>query len=72
VLSPNLAGELVYLERRQRGVWQPVASQRLSATSTFRFTIHHQIPGTYTYRVSKPADDDHAAARSPTRTLRVG
>lgn len=65
------AGTTVYLQRLVNGSWTTVTSKTLSSTSTYSFTIKPSSRGTYYYRVYKPADTDHLAGYSPTRSFQV-
>ncbi|MBA2529873.1 MAG: S8 family serine peptidase, partial [Euzebyales bacterium] len=71
-VAPAHAGHSVSLQRRgSDGVWRRISRTRLSSTSGYRFTVKPTSRGTYTYRVVKPADADHARGTGPVRTLRV-
>ena len=72
-MSPNLAGKTVHLQKRVGGRWVDVsgANQRLSPTSTYRFSIRPASRGTHTYRVRVPAYAPYAQGFSPSRTLTV-
>ncbi|SCE80874.1 type VII secretion-associated serine protease mycosin [Micromonospora mirobrigensis] len=70
-VAPAHAGQAVYLQRLVSGVWKTETSKALSSTSAYAFSIKPPARGTYSYRVYKPADSDHAAGYSPTRTVTV-
>jgi hypothetical protein len=69
-VKPNHASRTVVLERQVGGVWQRAASQQLTSSSTYRFSIRRATAGTVPYRVVAPADADHARGVSATRTVR--
>jgi len=48
-----------------------VASTRLSRASTYTLKAKPPSRGTFSYRVLKRADPDHASATSPTLTVTV-
>jgi hypothetical protein len=68
---PGHAGQKVYLQRLVDNAWQTVTYKYLASNSTATFTFSRSTPGTYYYRIYKPADSDHIAAKSATMTLRV-
>ncbi|HEX2357747.1 MAG TPA: S8 family serine peptidase, partial [Micromonosporaceae bacterium] len=70
-VAPGHAGHRVYLQRLANGAWVTASSQLLPSTSTYAFTIKPGARGTFYYRVYKPADTDHLAALSATRSMRV-
>jgi hypothetical protein len=70
-VSPNHAGQTVYLQRYYSGAWHNAVSKALSSSSTASFAFAKSTAGTYTYRVYKPADADHVASYSVTLTLKV-
>jgi hypothetical protein len=70
-LTPNHAGQVIYLQTLAGGVWRTSAVTRLSATSTYRFTVRPAKRTTYRYRVYKPADTDHLSVTSGTLSLRA-
>ncbi|HEX7744290.1 MAG TPA: S8 family serine peptidase [Micromonosporaceae bacterium] len=70
-VAPGHAGHRVYLQQFSSGAWATVNSQLLPSTSTYAFAIKPGYRGTYYYRVYKPADPDHLAAISPTRSFSV-
>ena len=57
------------MQRLVNGAWKRVASTRLSRASTYTLKAKPPSLGTFSYRVLKRADTDHASATSP--TLRV-
>jgi len=50
------AGQVIYLQTLTGGVWHTSAVTRLSATSTYRFTVRPATRTTHRYRVYKSAD----------------
>jgi alpha-tubulin suppressor-like RCC1 family protein len=72
-VSPNLAGKTVHLQKRVGDRWVDVRgmSQRLTSTSTYRFSIKPGSRGTHTYRVRVPAYAPYVKGFSPRRTLTV-
>jgi serine protease len=71
-VSPNHAGQLVYLQRYVGGgTWANVTSAKLSSTSVYSFHPKPTTRATWTYRVVKPADTDHATGVSPSRSVKV-
>ena len=70
-VSPSHAGKTVYLQRYVNGAWTSITSRALSSTSTYAFTIKPAYRGTYSYRVYMPADTDHLAGYSASRTLKI-
>jgi len=70
-VTPAHPLQVVYLQRYVSGKWVGVATGRLSSRSTYSFTIKPTMRGTYTYRVARPADVDHLATTSVTRTFKV-
>jgi subtilisin family serine protease len=70
-VSPSHARQPVVLQRLVSGAWQNVTSGTLSSNSTYRFPVRPGSRGTYTYRVSRAADADHAAGLSASRSLSV-
>jgi hypothetical protein len=71
VVSPNHAGQRVYLQRLVSGAWKTAATATLTATSGYTLRATPPVKGTLTYRVYKGADADHAAAASATQTVTV-
>jgi lysophospholipase L1-like esterase len=55
-VRPARAGQRVRLDRRVGRSWQPVAVQRLSKAGAYAFTVRRTRPGTFRYRVVRPAD----------------
>ncbi|GAA2018438.1 hypothetical protein GCM10009740_02830 [Terrabacter terrae] len=71
-VSPTHAGQGVYLQRYAgSGTWTTVTSKALGTTSAYAFSVKPSARGTFTYRVYKPADSDHAASYSPGRAVRA-
>jgi Bacterial Ig-like domain/FG-GAP-like repeat len=70
-VAPLHPGQPVYLQRLVNGAWTTVTSRTLSSTSTYAITIKPSSRGTYYYRVYRPADTDHLAALSASRSFRV-
>ncbi len=70
-VTPTHAGQPVVLQRLVSGAWQNVTSSTLSSTSTYRFPVRPGTRGTFTYRVTRAADTDHAAGASAARSLSV-
>jgi hypothetical protein len=71
-VAPKLAGRAVELQRRRAdGTWGVVATQKLSDTSTYRFSIKPTKRGTSAYRVRIRAQAPYAKGVSPARTLKV-
>lgn len=70
-VAPTHAGQTIYLQRYVNGAWSTVASRTLSSTSTYAFTIKPASRGTYYFRTYKPADIDHTAGYSPSRSFKT-
>jgi hypothetical protein len=71
-VAPKLAGQTVELQRRRAdGTWAVIATQKLSDTSGYRFSIKPTRRGTTTYRVRIRAQTLYAKGVSPARTLKV-
>lgn len=70
-VAPAHGGQIVYLQRLVDGRWSNVSSRVLSSTSTYAFAIRPLHRGTHYYRVYKPADTDHLAGFSGTRSFTV-
>ncbi|MEU3452433.1 S8 family serine peptidase [Micromonospora sp. NPDC006766] len=70
-VSPKHAGQTVYLQRLVNGSWKNITSKKLTSSSTYSFSIKPTSKGTFTYRVYKPADTDHAAGYSPKQKFKV-
>jgi len=68
-VAPNHAGQRIYLQRYTGGRWRTVTSKLLSSTSSYSFSLRPATRGQHKYRTYKPADGDHAAGTSRTRTL---
>lgn len=69
-VAPAHPGRWVYLQRYVSGTWRTVAHAVLTSDSRYAFRLP-ATRGTYVYRVVRPADADHLAGYSATRTLRV-
>lgn len=67
-VAPTRASQYVTVQRYYSGAWHTIASTRLTATSTYRYTIKTQR-GTFSYRVLKAADSHNTAGTSPSATL---
>jgi hypothetical protein len=61
-VSPNHAGQRVYLQRLVNGAWKTATTGTLSAGSGYTLRATPPTTGRLTYRVYKSADRDHAAA----------
>jgi len=70
-VAPNHHGQGVYLQRLVNGAWKRVASTRLSRASTYTLKAKPLSRGTFSYRVVKRPDADHASATSPSLTVTV-
>ncbi|HEU4399484.1 MAG TPA: carboxypeptidase-like regulatory domain-containing protein [Actinomycetota bacterium] len=69
-VSPNHAGQRVYLQRLVNGAWKTAATATLSTGS--RYTLRAKPPkGRLTYRVYKGADRDHVASASARQAVTV-
>lgn len=71
VVTPNHAGQTVWLQVLTNGAWQNLQSVSLSNTSGASFTVSAGGRGTYVVRVLKPADSDHVVGSSSSLTLTV-
>jgi hypothetical protein len=71
VVSPSHAGQVVYVQRYSSGAWRTIATLKLSTSSAISYRYVPKVKGTYSYRVSKPADSDHVATTGPTVKLAV-
>jgi hypothetical protein len=67
-VQPSHAGQVVRLQRWTGKAWTTVATEALSRSSTFSFSITRTSRGAWAYRVAKSADRDHEAVVS--RALR--
>lgn len=70
-VAPGHPTQVVYLQRLVNGSWTTVTSRPLTSISTYEFPITPSSRGTYSYRIYKPADTDHLAGYSGTRSLTV-
>jgi hypothetical protein len=70
-VSPNHAGQRVYLQRLVNRAWKTAATATLSGTSGYTLRAKPPIKGRLTYRVYKSADRDHAASASANQTVTV-
>ena len=70
-VTPAHSGQQVVRQAYVNGAWQTWATATLSSTGAYTFVIKTSTPQSYTYRVLKKADADHAAAAGPTLRLRV-
>jgi hypothetical protein len=70
-VSPNHAGQRVYLQRRVGGAWKTASTATLSSRSTYTLRAKPPVRGKLTYRVYKSADRDHTAAASANQTITV-
>lgn len=70
-VAPSHAGQGVVLQRYSSGAWRTVSTRTLSSTSRFSFTVKPGSRATFSYRVHKPGDADHAAGTGPKHTISV-
>ena len=70
-VAPNHHGQRVYLQRQTSGTWKGVATATLTNASTYTLKVKPPSRGTFSYRVVKRPDTDHASAASPTLTVIV-
>jgi hypothetical protein len=70
-VTPGHVGQYVALQRWYSGAWHDVMVKRLNQYSAINFDFAKSVPGTYQYRVYKPADADHAKSAGRTMTLTV-
>jgi hypothetical protein len=63
-VSPNHAGQRIYLHRRVGGAWKSAASAALTSRSGYTLRVKPPVKGRLTYRVFKGADADHRSAAS--------
>jgi hypothetical protein len=68
---PRHGGSSVTLQRRYNSTWHNVDRMLLTPRSTYRFTLIRHRPGSYPYRVWRPADRNHAHGTSRVVILRV-
>jgi uncharacterized protein YycO/PKD repeat protein len=71
VVAPGLGGKKVQLQQLVGTTWKPIATQSLTSTSKFAFSIRKTTAGRYKYRVYVPAYASYVVGTSPTRTLDV-
>lgn len=65
-VAPSHRGQQVTVQRYSGGAWRTVGYATLSSTGTYAYTVRPSARGTYSYRVVKRADTDHAEGVSPT------
>jgi hypothetical protein len=70
-VSPNHAGQRVYLQRLVSGAWKTATTTTLSSTSGYSLRAKPPTKGKLTYRVYKSADRDHVASASANQTITV-
>jgi hypothetical protein len=70
-VSPNHAGQRVYLQRLVGGAWKTAATADLSSGSGYSLRAKPPSRGRLTYRVYKGADGDHVAAASASQAVTV-
>jgi hypothetical protein len=70
-VSPNHAGQRVYLQRLVGGAWKTAATADLSSGSGFALRAKPPTRGRLTYRAYKGADGDHVAAASANQAVTV-
>jgi len=70
-VSPNHAGQKVYLQRLVDGAWKTAATATLTSTSGYTLRATPPTKGRLTYRAYKSADRDHAASGSANQTINV-
>jgi hypothetical protein len=70
-VSPNHAGQKVYLQRLVGGAWKTAATGTLTSGSGYTLRATPPTKGHLTYRVYKSADRDHAASGSAKQTVNV-
>ena len=70
-VAPNHRGQRVYLHRQVSGAWKGVATATLTSTSAYTLRAMTPARGTFTYRVVKRADADHASGTSRSFTVTV-
>ena len=69
-VTPASGGDLVRLDRQVGAGWRTVSSGEVDGTGRYSFTVRNPRPGTYTYRVVRPADETLAGG-SATRDVRL-
>jgi hypothetical protein len=70
-VSPNHAGQRVYLQRLVNSAWKTAATATLSSTSGYILRAKPPTKGKLTYRVYKSADRGHLASASAKQTITV-
>jgi hypothetical protein len=70
-VSPNHAGQHVYLQRLVGGAWKTAVTATLSGSSGYTLRTKPTVKGKLTYRVYKKADADHASGTSSNLSLTV-
>jgi hypothetical protein len=70
-VSPNHAGQHVWLQRLVGGSWKDAVIATLSGSSGYTLRVKPTVRGKLTYRVYKRADSDHASATSQNLALTV-
>lgn len=70
-VSPNSAGQTVFLQQSESGKWHNLAKATLGSTSSVIFHMTARTGGNVVYRVYQPAQRGHAAAASVNRTVHV-
>jgi hypothetical protein len=70
-VSPNHAGQRVYLQRLVSGAWKTATTATLSSTSGYTLRAKPPVKGRLIYRVYKSADRDHLASASAKQTVTV-
>jgi hypothetical protein len=71
-VSPNHAGQRIYLQRRvSSGKWRTAVSATLTRTSSYSLRVKPPVKGNLTYRVLKGGDSDHTSGVSQTLPLSV-
>lgn len=73
-VAPKHAWQSVYMQFYYQGAWHTDTEFRakLNADSKYALYLSFNQKGTYSFRMYKPADSDHAAGYSPTRRVVVG
>jgi lysophospholipase L1-like esterase len=54
-VRPGAAGDVVRVEQRVHGTWRRIGTARLAHGGGFAYVVRHAAPGTYAYRVVRPA-----------------
>jgi hypothetical protein len=70
-VAPNRRGQVVYLQRHDVRGWHTIVSARLTAASTYAFTVKPTSRGLWRYRVVKGANAYNIAGIGPTVVVRV-